>query len=754
MNKQSQKPKPKSESKAKMSPIKKRTVIASAFFVLICLALIARLAKLQIVDYEDYLLKATNQQLRDEQLTPSRGTIYDANMNILSYSVDVWTVFISPAEIKEEERALIASGLAEILEIDEASILAKMEKTTSYYEVLKAKVDKPMATTINSFAAENDLDGIYLQADTKRIYPYGNFASSILGFCGSDGQGLSGIEAYYNEELTGTPGRIISAKNAWGVDMPYENYLEYQAQDGNSLVLTIDEQIQYTLEENLNYAVQEHNVTGRGIGIVMDVNTGAILALAVKPDYDPNTPFVIYDPTLAAVVDEILDDPATEDVDEYAVALSEAQQFQWRNKAVSDLYEPGSVFKLVTAAAALDSGTSTLNFSYVCRGSIEVADRTIGCANLAGHGHENFAQSIINSCNPAFVTMAMNMGADKFFDYFYAFGMTEKTGVDLPGEAQSQYYTASQLGPVQLASSSFGQSNKITPLQMISAVCAVTNGGYVVRPHIVAQELDQDGNVVWTADTSTKRQVISSSVSTQIMSIMEEAVKPGNPCNNAYVLGYRVGGKSGTAQKLDVEGEDIWVASFVGVAPANNPQIAVLVILDEPNSDSIYGGVLCAPVVGAVIAEALPLLGIEPQYSESELAQADVSAPNTVTLPLDKAQVQLQKIGLTGKIIGNGSTVIAQHPLPGQSAPRGSVVYLYTEEASVTTITVPDFMGRSYSGATSLANGLGLNVKRTGASGTGSGVEVVGQSIAPGTEVPAGTVITLEYRDMSVRDDA
>lgn len=750
MKKQSQKPKPKNE----MSPIKKRTVIASAFFVLICLALVARLVQLQIVDYEDYLLKATTQQTRDEQLTPSRGTIYDTNMNTLAYSIDVWTVFISPAEIKEDDRALIASGLAELLEIDEATILEKMKKTTSYYEVLKAKVDKPVATSINTFAAENDLDGIYLQADTKRVYPYGNFASTIIGFSGSDGQGLSGIEAYYNEELTGTAGRTISAKNAWGVDMPYENYIEYEAQDGHSLVLTIDEQIQYTLEENLNYAVQQHNVTGRGIGIVMDVNTGAILALAVKPDYDPNTPFVIYDESLAAVVDEILDDPATEDVDEHAVALSEAQQFQWRNKAVSDLYEPGSVFKLVTAAAALDSGTSTLNFSYVCRGNITVADTTIGCANLAGHGHENFAQSIINSCNPAFVTMAMSMGAETFFDYFYAFGMTEKTGVDLPGEAQSQYYTADRLGPVQLASSSFGQSNKISAMQMITAVCAVTNGGYVVRPHIVAKELDQDGNVVWTADTSARRQVVSSDVSAQVMSIMEEAVKPGNPCNNAYVLGYRVGGKSGTAQKLDVEGEDIWVASFVGVAPANDPQIAVLVILDEPHSDSIYGGVLCAPVVGAVIAEALPILGIEPQYSEGELAQADVGTPNTVTLPLDRAHVQLQRVGLTAKVIGNGSTVVAQYPTAGQATPRGSVVYLYTEEASTTTITVPDFTGRSYTGSTALASGLGLNVKRTGASGTGSGVEVVAQSIAPGTEVPAGTIIILEYRDMSVRDDA
>jgi Cell division protein FtsI/penicillin-binding protein 2 len=745
----------KTEKQRVPNAIKKRTAIACAFFILVCFGLVSRLAKLQIVDANYYQVQATVQQLRDEQLTPSRGTIYDSNMTMLAYSIDVWTIFIAPAEIKtDEDRELIISELSRILEIEPSVIAEKLERVNSYYEVLKYKVDKPIANLVKDFATEYNINGIYLQEDSRRFYPFGNFASTVIGFTGLDNQGLAGIEAYYNDELTGTAGRSVSARNAWGEEMPFESYLNYDAMNGHSLVLTIDSNIQYVLEENLNYAVQQHGVTGRGIGIVMDVNTGAILALAVKPDYDPNTPFVIYDESMAEYVNSVLDNPETLDVDEHAVAEQEALQLQWRNKAVSDLYEPGSVFKLVTASAALDSGSAYLGSSYVCRGAVEVADRTLRCASheQGGHGTQNFSHALINSCNPAFITMATNMGPETFYDYFYAFGLTEKTGVDLLSEAQSQYYTAEQLGPVQLASSAFGQSNKITPLQMISAVCAVVNGGYVVRPHIVAQELDENGNVIWEADTSARRQVISSETSRQVVAIMEEAVSNG-PCNNAYVAGYRVAGKSGTAQKLDVEGEDIWVASFVGVAPADNPRIAVLVILDEPHSNSIYGGVLCAPVAGAVIAETLPYLGIEPIYSQSETASADVNVPNITTLALDTAHVQLQKRGLTAQVIGEGNTVITQFPSSGQPIPRGSTVYLYTESSEYAMVAVPNFIGRTTSGTASLAGGARLNVKRTGATGMGAGIEVVSQSIPEGTMVPIGTVITLEYRNTTVRDD-
>lgn len=734
--------------------MKKRTVILSAFFVLVCcVGLVARLIKIQVVDYEKYQVRASSQQLRDTKIAANRGTIYDANMKVLAQSATVWTVFISPKEISDEKADAIAAGLSELLEVDKDAILQKMKNKDSYYEVIKYKIEKPKADEVRAFATENSYSGIYFVQDSKRYYPYGQFASTLLGFTGTDNQGLSGLEAYYDKELTGTPGRTVSAKNAWGFDMPYQYEAMYEAQDGDSLVLTIDETIQHYMEKHLNYAVQEHNVTSGGVGIVMDVKTGAILALAVSPGYDPNDPFTIQDQTVAAAVAAVVDDPATTDVDERKTALSNAREKQWRNKAVQDLYEPGSVFKLITASAALDSGAATINSGYVCTGSINVAGTTMRCAHPEGHGSETLAQALINSCNPAFITIGAQVGAARFYDYFNAFGLTEKTGIDLPAEAQSQYYTADKLGPVELASCSFGQSNKITPIQMITAVSAVVNGGYLVRPHLVSQVLDSSGNIVSVTDTTPRRQVISEETSKAIASIMEEAVSNG-PCNNAYVMGYRVGGKSGTSQKLDSADSEARIASFVGIAPADDPQIAVLVILDEPHSYSSYGGVLAAPVVGSVISETLPYLGIAPSYSDSEMKNVDVAVPNVTTLPLDQAQVALQKKGFNAKTVGSGSSVVRQFPTSGQSMTQGSTVILYTETADNNLVTVPSFIGRSPAAAQQLAQSIGLNLKRSGATGTGSGVEVVSQTVSASEQVPIGTVITVEYRDKTVKDDA
>ena len=733
--------------------MKKRTVLISAFFVLVCCTvLVARLIKIQVVDYEKYQVRASSQQLRDTKIAANRGTIYDANMKVLAQSATVWTVFISPKEIKEEDADAIAAGLSDLLEVDKQAILDKMANRSSYYEVIKYKIEKPKADEVRQFATDNDYSGIYFVQDSKRYYPYGEFAATLLGFTGTDNQGLSGLEAYYDDSLTGTPGRIVSAKNAWGFDMPYQYESMYEAKDGNSLVLTIDETIQHYMEKHLQYAVQEHNVTAGGVGIVMDVKTGAILALAVEPSYDPNNPFVINDPEIAALVEQTLDDPATEEVDEHKEALSNAREQQWRNKGVQDLYEPGSVFKLVTASAALDSGAATVNSGYVCSGSITVAGVTMRCAHTEGHGSETLAQALINSCNPAFITIGAQLGAERFYDYFNSFGLTEKTGIDLPAEAQSQFYTAQKLGPVELASCSFGQSNKITPIQMITAVSAAVNGGYLVRPHLVEQVMDPSGNIVSVTDTTPRRQVVSAETSRTIASIMEEAVNNG-PCNNAYVMGYRVGGKSGTSQKLDSGDPEARIASFVGIAPADDPRIAVLVVLDEPHSYSSYGGVLAAPVVGSVISETLPYLGIEPVYSDSELENVEVSVPNVTTMALDTAQVALQKKGFTANTVGSGSAVVRQYPAAGQPMPRGSTVILYTEEAENNLVTVPSFVGRSPAAAEQLAQSVGLNIKRSGSSSTGSGVEVVSQSVEKDAQVPAGTVVTVECRDKSVRDD-
>ena len=580
--------------------IRRRILIFVSLIVLVGFgSVICSLFNLQIIDYEEYKVRAANQQLKDVVIPANRGIIYDANMKVLAQSATVWTVAVDPSNIEEEDREPIAEGLSEILEVDKQSILDKLAKTDTAYQSIKLKVEKPVADAVRQFALEgNDGDGyggISLTQDSKRYYPYGNFLATVIGFTGTDNTGLYGLEAYYDDVLGGTPGRQVSAQTAAGGDMGYDYDSFYAPQDGDSLVLTIDEVIQHYAEKELDRAVQDYNAIERGVVIVMDVDTGGILAMATKGDFDPNDPFTIYDETKRAEVEAVVDDPNTEE-DEHAAAVLAAQYAQWRNKAVSDLYEPGSVFKLVTASAALDSGSSSLSDSFVCTGSINVSGTIMHCANLSGHGAEDFSLALSNSCNPAFIQIGTKMGAETFFSYFNAFGLTKTTGIDLPGEAQSQYYDAEGLGPVQLASCSFGQSNKITPIQMITAVATIANGGNLVQPHLVSKILDADGNLVEDLEPETKRQVISEETSREILDIMQDTKTVGR----AYVQGYRVGGKSGTSQKLDSDDPDARIASFVGVAPCDDPEIAVLVIIDEPQNSvdgQFYGGYLAAPVV-------------------------------------------------------------------------------------------------------------------------------------------------------------
>lgn len=735
---------PKSEVENSM---KRRTLLLGVGFCLFvfCL-LVPNLAKIQIRDYEEYKLRAENLQLRDTTISANRGTIYDANMKPLAISATVWTVYISPKEIAEEDHAQVAKGLSEILDVEQSVIYEKLAKTNSYYETIRAKVEKPLADSVREFYTENKISGIHLVQDSTRYYPYGDFASSVLGFVGSDNQGLAGIEAYYNDELSGNPGRIVSAKNAWGGDMPYEYEAMYEAQDGYNLVLTIDEVIQHYVEKYLAAAVEEHGADQRGVAIAMDANTGAIYAMATLPAYDPNDPFTLTDQSLMDAINQL-------EGEERADALNEARNEQWRNKAVSDLYEPGSVFKIVTAAAALDAGVINENTTYNCSGSINVSGTVMRCAHTAGHGTLTTRGALINSCNPSFIQIGAALGKETFSDYVKAFGLSELTGIDLPGEAVGLVVQPENMGPVELASCSFGQSNKVTAIEMITAVCAAVNGGNLLTPHIVSQIIDNDGNVVYTADTTPRRQVISQEASTMVASIMEEAVEPGNPCNRAAVLGYRVGGKSGTSQKLDTGNLDLRIASFVGIAPANDPQIVVLVILDEPNSPTgnAYGGVLCAPVVGSVIAEALPYLGVAAQYSESELANMERAVPNVVTKSLNDAQVALQKQGLTYTIKGDGNTVVSQYPASGRLS-VGSTVVLYTENTGNASTSVPNFIGKDYDVAVQMAASAGLNVKEAGSNTQAGSVRVISQSIDAGSEVALGSVITLDFLDTSIND--
>ena len=728
--------------------IRRRILIFVSLIVLVGFgSVICSLFNLQIIDYEEYKVRAANQQLKDVVIPANRGIIYDANMKVLAQSATVWTVAVDPSSIEEEDREPIAEGLSEILEVDKQSILDKLAKTDTAYQSIKLKVEKPVADAVRQFALEgNDGDGyggISLTQDSKRYYPYGNFLATVIGFTGTDNTGLYGLEAYYDDVLGGTPGRQVSARTAAGGDMGYDYDSFYAPQDGDSLVLTIDEVIQHYAEKELDRAVQDYNAIERGVVIVMDVDTGAILAMATKGDFDPNAPFTIYDEAKRAEVDAVVDDPNTEE-DEHAQALLQAQYAQWRNKAVSDLYEPGSVFKLVTASAALDSGSSTLNDSFVCTGSINVSGTIMRCAHTEGHGAESFAQALSNSCNPAFIQIGTKMGAQTFYSYFNAFGLTVPTGIDLPGEAQSQFYTAEGLGPVQLASCSFGQSNKVTPIQMITAVATIANGGNLVQPHLVSKILDANGNLVESIEPEAKRQVISEDTSRKILDIMQDEKTVGR----AYVQGYRVGGKTGTSQKLDSDDPDARISSFVGVAPCDDPEIAVLVILDEPQNSvdgEVFGGYLAAPVVGQIMSQALPYLGVEKIYTAEEAAVADVAVPSVVGYEVANAQVVLTRDkGLQVNVVGNGSTVLRQFPSSG-TLPKGGTVTLYTAEGiAEEMVTVPNFTGYSVSAVEQMANALGLNLRKEG-NISASDVIATDQSLEQGASVAVGTVVTVTF---------
>ncbi|MBR5306095.1 MAG: PASTA domain-containing protein [Oscillospiraceae bacterium] len=718
-----------------------RAIFITCCFLGFVALIVANMVNIQIINYESYKAKASSIQLRDTKISPKRGTIYDANMKVLAQSATVWTVFVSPAESDEEQHDRIAEKLEEILGADKERTLKKLQNYNSYYEVIEYKIDKPEADAIKIWCDEEEILGVNLVEDFKRYYPYGSFAATILGFCGTDNQGLAGLESYYDEELTGVQGRVISAKNGWGLDMGYEYEELNAAQDGYSLVTTIDETVQHFLEKHLSQKVEEYNVQCRGVGIVMNVKTGAILAMSNKPDFDPNDPFTIYDPDVAAAIEKITSD------EEYNAAVSQARQTQWRNKAVSDLYEPGSVFKIITASAALDSGAATVNSGFYCKGHVSVGGWTIGCNNRAGHGPLTFTQALIESCNPSFIDMGQRMGIETFVDYFESFGMSEKTGIDLPGEQKSITYNAETMTETSLASNSFGQTFKVTPVQMITAVATAVNGGNLVTPHLVSKLVDEDGNTVKDLTPEVKRQVISEEVSAQICKMLLENGTTGN-AQHSKVPGYRVGGKSGTSQKLDTAMDDDYIASYVGVAPCDDPEIAILIFFDEPRTTSYYGGVLAGPVVGSLMGEILPYLGIEPVYTEAEKANVSVYVPNMVGRSVTDATSQLQRSGFMVKTVGNGANVTGQFPTNSMKIKKGGIVILHTDsESKNITVTVPDLSGYSPSAAENALNGLGLNISMTGVSASNRNAVVSYQNIAAGEKVQLGTTIEVTISD-------
>ena len=728
--------------------------------------LIGRLYQLQLVDGEMYQAKALKQQLRPTAISAQRGTIYDRNMKTLAASATVWTVTLSPAELKDADQlSKIADFLAPLLGVEREKIIERGQKTASYYEIIKQKVDDTTADAILRFCDENKINCVNLVEDSRRYYPYGSLASTVLGFTTSENKGAYGIESNYEKILAGTPGMVVSAKNAKSGNMPYSYDREYEPVDGNSIVLTIDEVIQHSLERHLETAVIEHNVNNRAVGIAMDVNTGAILGMATKPDFDPNEPNILCDPKAIAEIaafDEQIAAASGEEAErlksERLDALGKAQFAQWRNKAISDPYEPGSVFKIITASMALDTEVCRPTGEYyTCPGFHIVAGRRKACWKAAGHGTIDFTQAVKFSCNPAFMMIGAKVGPRNFYDYFERFGLREPTRIDLPGEADGIFYDYDTLAKEtgeELASSSFGQTFKVTPIQICTAVAAAVNGGRLMQPYVVSQVLDPEGNIVSTTEPVIKRQVISEQTSETMRGILEKVVgDPDGSGKNAYVPGYRVGGKTGTSEKLDAkEGGEVTrrIASFMGIAPSNDPQVLVLVILDEPQMQNIYGSVIAAPVVGAIMSDILPYLKVEPQYTEAELSDIEVKVPYVTGGVVHDALSALTACGLSYKLVGDGVNVTGQIPSSGTECPKGTKVILYTDGAQpADPAEVPDVLGLSAQQANRTILNAGFNIRLMGADIEGKGVMAVLQDPLPGTAAQEGTIVTVTFADAS-----
>ncbi len=727
---------------------------------------VIKLAQLQIFQSEDWQKRAVSQQMSDTVVSAKRGTIYDANMVALAESADVWKIIMSPKDIMaldasamvglntagmtsdqvlEAKRTFIARGLSEVLAVDYDKVYTQTGKTSSQYEVIKSKVEYKEKTAFSQWVNDNGLSrAFYIITDYKRYCPQGSLASTVLGFTGTDNNGLEGLERKYESVLAGTPGRIVTAQNGIGDQMP--TTMEYtkvvDAADGNSLVLTIDSTIQMYAEKYLAEGIANAGCTNRGVAIVMDVNTGGILAMATKGDYDPNNPFVIADPT----TNELL---ATLSGDEQNTVISDARQLQWKNKALTDTYEPGSVFKVFTTAMGLEENIISEKTMFNCAGIFNVGGWPIRCHIYPrSHGSIDLYNAISSSCNPYFMQLGLKLGPAVFAKYFTGFGFAEKTGIDMMGEASNAglYHTETVLAreEASLATSAFGQTFKITPIQMISALSAVANGGKLMTPYVVEKVLDGDGNVVSATTPQVKRQIISQSTADRICSILGGIVNGGGS-KNAYVAGYRVAGKTGTSEKRDMEGDEV-VASFAGFAPADNPKVAVLVLLDQPQCEVRFGGTISAPVAQKIFDAILPYLGVEPEYTEEELANLSRTTPKLEGDAVASAQTKLSNLGLKSTIVGDGDTVVRQIPEAGQSIPAGGMVLLYTESTDEQMVTVPNFVGKTLTQVNTLAANFELNVQPVGLS-VGGGTSAVSnsQSIAEGTKVPKGTVIKVNF---------
>ena len=710
----------------------------------------------QLYKGDFFKTKAETQQLSDTAITAQRGVIYDANMSVLAQSASAWKISLNAtafAEIPTQAQEQVYSALINALGVTREYLENKASYKQYNSVSIKTKVEKEAKDKLEAFVKGTFIDKnnneqsfgsvVMIDEDVKRYYPYSNLASQILGFTGTDNNGLSGLESYYNSTLTGVDGRVISARSNSSVAQDIEYKSVYEAKQGTSLVLTVDETIQRYLENALS-SCYETSKANSCTGIVMDVKTGAILAMSTKGDFDPNDPYTINDKRTIESINKITDTKEKEKAEE------EAMYSQWRNRAISDTYEPGSVFKLITMAAGLEENVVKYDEKFTCTGSINVADRIYSCHNTAGHGTQTLTEGLMNSCNPYFITIGQRLGIDTFYKYFEAFGFTEETGIDLPGEATPKagvtYFKKDTMTKVNLASSSFGQSFQITPIQMITAVNALANDGKLMQPYIVSKTLDSEGNVISQNQPIEKRQVVSESTSEKIMASMEQVALNGT-ARNAYVAGYRVGGKTGTSDKLNNVGQV--VASFVGVAPTNDPQITVLIVVDEPEG-ATGGGAVAAPVAGEVIENTLTYLNVERQYNDSEKALLDVQVPSVMGDNVSEAESSLEENKFSVQIVGDGEKVLSQMPASGQYIPQGGVIVLYTEEQKKKLKTVvPDFTGMTITEANYAAVNAGINIKVSGNSLSEESMTAYRQSSLKGSEVESGSTVTVYFRTTS-----
>ena len=715
------------------------------------IVLFFKLYSLQITRHEELQSKAVSQQTRSSVVNADRGTIYDASGNILAISSTAETIFLSPKEINDAlndeknpvtwTKETLAGALADILDVSEEGILKKMARTNSMYEVLKYRVEEDVANEVRQYINDHKVKGVFLTTDAKRYYPYSDLASHVIGFVGTDYTGLYGLEAEYDKDLQGKSGLVVTAKDNKQNDMLFEYSQYFDPEDGDELQVTLEATVQYYLQKGMEDMCDAFSPANGATGIVMDVRNGGILAMASYPNYDLNDFSTVTDQTLL------------ERIERGELEKADAQLIQWRNKALNDTYEPGSTFKILTLAAALEEGLIDKNTTVNCSGAVTISGQTIHCSSKAGHGLQNLEQTVGNSCNPAFISYGLKLGTEKFYEYMRSFGIMSPTGIDLGGEATGVFAADANFTQLDLACYAFGQNFTVTPLALITAQAACVNGGYLYTPHFAQQITDSDGNVIWQHDDTPVRQVISEETSATVRECLEYVVAKGTG-KNGQVAGYRIGGKTGTADKGQTG--DV-VVSFLCFAPADDPQIMMLITMDTPSCSTgtyVSGGNMVAPYASHIMEEILPYLGIEPSYSAEELMGVDTTVPNVIGMSVQEAKDRMKERGFTCKVEGDGESITDQTPVGGAIIPGKSTVVLYAGvDKPDKMCTVPSLVGRTASEANTAATNAGLLLRFTGTTSSESNtVLVFSQDLEAGTEVPAGTVITVRLGDTTVRD--